>query len=159
MSSACSYTNNYWGIGINNGEGCNSGGKYSSLKEGIIAYSNLLSEYGVGGKYEGAITSRYNERESAGCGIEGHGLPGSLTGMQSMYSWLGNYRYNPGNWGLGGCSYLNVMYGDSYCSTKVTCDNYDNCPQESKTTVCEQNDYTAWQVQTKLQIRYDIFGL
>ncbi len=159
LSSACSYTNNYWGIGIGNGKGCNSGGKYKSLAEGIVAYSQVLSDYNVGGKREQTITNRYNERESAGCNASGHGLPGTLSGMQSLYSWIGNYRFNPGNYGLGGCVYLNIMYGDNYCSTKPTCTDYNNCPAGSETTVCEQNDYTAWQIDKKLQIRYDIFGL
>ena len=86
-------------------------------------------------------------------------MPGTLAGMQSMYSWLGDYRYDPGDWGQGGCAYLNIIYGDEYCTTKPTCKDYNNCPSESKTTVCEQNDYTAWQIKKKMQIRYDIFGL
>jgi len=79
--------------------------------------------------------------------------------MQSIYSSIGTYRYNPGSWGLGGCKYLNIIYGENYCSTVSTCAGSSNCPVESKTTVCEQNDYTAWQVKGKISMRYDIFGL
>ena len=43
LSSACQYTNNYWGLGIPNGQGCNAGGKYSSLSEGIAAYAKTLA--------------------------------------------------------------------------------------------------------------------
>ncbi|MBE6139141.1 MAG: hypothetical protein E7174_01355 [Firmicutes bacterium] len=165
LDPACQYTNNYWGIGIANGKGCNSGGKYSSLSEGIIAYANVLKSYSEFGKHAQTITNRYNERLSAGCDSGGYGLPGTLEGMQSLYSWIGDYRYNPGNWGLGGCEYLNLIYGESYCSSVPACpeevyiDNTDNCPVESKTTVCEQSDYTALQIKDKVQKRYDIFGL
>ena len=79
--------------------------------------------------------------------------------MQSVYSWLGDYRYSPGSWGMGGCKYLNIIYGEGYCSTKSVCTNYSNCPASSATTVCEQNDYTAYQLQEKLEFRNAIFGL
>lgn len=159
LSATCRYTNNYWGIGITNGEGCNGGAKYSSILEGIAGYANLLSTYTETGSKGASIMARYNERLNAGCDSSGHGLPGTVVGMQSIYSWIGNYRYDPGNWGLGGCAYLNVIYGEGYCSSVVSCDNYNSCPVESKTTVCEQNDYTAWQVKSKMQLRYDIFGI
>ena len=79
--------------------------------------------------------------------------------MQSVYSWIGDYRYNPGDSGLGGCYYLNIMYGENYCSTVSSCTSYSSCPSSSATTVCEQNDYTAYQLQEKLEFRNAIFGL
>lgn len=159
LSSACSYTNNYWGIGIANGEGCNAGAKYTSILEGVAGYANLLSTYTEYGSKGQAIMQRYNERSSAGCDSSGHGLPGTVIGMQSIYSWVGNYRYNPGSWGQGGCKYLDIIYGQGYCSRVSTCTDYNSCPESSKTTVCEQNDYTAWQVKGKIKMRYDIFGI
>ena len=54
---------------------------------------------------------------------------------------------------------LNIIYGAGYCGTVSTCPGSSNCSAESATTVCEQNDYTAWQLKKKAQIRYDIFGL
>lgn len=79
--------------------------------------------------------------------------------MQSVYSWLGDYRFNPGDSGKGGCYYLDRIYGSGYCSNVRTCSNYSNCPDNSRTTTCEQNDYTAYQLEGKLKYRYDIFGL
>ena len=106
------------------------------------------------------IVNRYNERENAGCSPSGHGLPGTLEGMQSVYSWVGNYRFNPGSSGLGGCYYLNIIYGQNYCSSVITCNsNTNNCPSESRTTTCEQNDYTAYQLKGKSDLRFEIFGL
>lgn len=159
LSSACQYTNNYWGIGISNGEGCSAGGIYSSIYEGIAAYADLMSSYNETGSMASMITERYNTRSSANCDSSGHGLPGTLEGMQSVYSWVGNYRYNPGTSGRGGCYYLNIIYGKNYCSTKSTCKTYSSCSAASKTTACEQNDYTAWQLEKKHKLRYDIFGL
>lgn len=159
LSAACKYTHNYWGIGITNGKGCNSGAKYSSITDGIAGYAKVLQSYSPTGTFATAITNRYNERSKAGCDPAGHGLPGTLEGMQSIYSWVGDFRYNPGSSGLGGCYYLNIIYGNTYCSSVSTCPGTSNCPSSSATTTCEQNDYTTWQLKTKAQIRYNIFGL
>jgi hypothetical protein len=156
----CGTTKNYWGIGIPNGAKCEDGPTFSNLEEGIIAYANTLANYRVGGARAAAIEDTYNERLAAGCDPAGYGLPGTLEGMQSSYSWIGTYRYNPGDESLGGCYYLNgVMYADNYCSIVPTCTDYSNCSEESKTTTCEQSDYTAWQISGKVRIRFQIFGL
>lgn len=150
---------NYWGIGVSNGS--NETGSFGSLEAGIRAYANTLKAYSnpEDSTYN-MIVNRYNERENAGCSPSGHGLPGTLEGMQSVYSWVGNYRFNPGSSGLGGCYYLNIIYGQNYCSSVVTCNsNTNNCPSESRTTTCEQNDYTAYQLKGKSDLRFEIFGL
>ena len=157
FKKTCGY--NFWGIGIGNGQGCSDGAQYSTLEEGIRGYASTISNYLEGGSSASFITQRYNERENAGCDPSGHGLPGTLAGMQSVYSWIGNHRYNPGNSGKGGCYYLNIIYGSGYCSSVATCTNYDSCSEASKTTVCEQNDYTAWQLKEKVELRNSIFGL
>ncbi len=159
LSSACQYTNNYWGLGTPNGANCHQGSKFRSISEGIAAYAKALSKFTETGSKAPMIKSRYELRASAGCDPSGHGLPGTFVGMQSIYSWIGNYRYNPGSAGLGGCYYLNILYGKNYCSTVPTCVGNSNCAASSKTTTCEQNDYTAWQVEKKFKMRYDIFGL
>lgn len=156
----CGNTGNYWGIGITNGQGCSSGPTYSSMTDGIRGYASTLFEYTEQGSFSSMVTSRYNERHNAGCDDAGHGLPGTLAGMQSVYSWVGDYRYNPGSSGLGGCYMFKYMYNDdNYCNTHPSCTNYDNCSEDTRTTVCEQNDYTAFQIKQKVQYRYDIFGL
>ena len=149
---------NFWGIGVVNGS--NKVGNYGSLENGIVQYAKVINDYSDpnSGNYN-SIINRYNEREESGCKAEGHGMPGTLEGMQSVYSWIGDHRYNPGGDGLGGCVYLNLIYGAGYCSSVPTCYDYNNCPSDSKTTVCEQNDYTAYQLIGKFKIRYDIFGL
>lgn len=159
LSPECQYTNNYWGLGITNGKSCASGQKFSSLAEGIKGYAETLKKYNPGGSLEANITQKYNDRLSAGCDSLGYGLPGTFSGMQSAYSFVGDYRYSPGSAGSGGCYSLAIVYDDkNYCSNKAVCTNTP-CSEESRTTVCEQSDYTAWQVKQKVKMRYDIFGL
>ena len=167
LDSTCAYTNNYWGIGIESEGACNSGGKYDSLLDGVADYARVVNEYNPGGKYSDRIISRYKERSKADCDSAGHGVPGTIEGMQSLYPTF-EYRYNPGDSEIGGCYFLKQVYGAStYCNVKTSCTGYTDdrtedskiCSVESKTTVCEQNDYTAWQLKEKNQIRYEIFGL
>ena len=155
-------------IRIYNGNACNSGGVYSSLSEGIIDFANVISKYNPGGENAEAIKETARVRSEAGCDPAGHGLPGTIEGLQSLYSYIGTYRYDPGDWNTGGCVYLNhYIYSDNYCKTVPTCKNYgtkdgkhwENCPANTKTTVCEQNDYTAYRVKKHAIIRNNIFGL
>lgn len=149
---------NFWGIAVTNGS--NDTGSFGSLENGIVQYAKVINDYNSpNSSHYNEIINRNNAREEAGCKAEGHGMPGTLEGMQSLYSWIGDHRYNPGGNGLGGCVYLNLIYGAGYCSSVPTCYDYNNCPSDSKTTVCEQNDYTAYQLIEKFKIRYDIFGL
>ncbi len=148
----CQDLYNYWGIDISNGQGCYDGPILRSLADGIREYASTLDNYQPGGSNAALIESRNQEREAAGCDPAGHGPPGTLAGMQSVYSWLGDYRYNPGDSGLGGCYYLNVMYGEDYCSRVPS-------GSDVPTTVCEQNDYTKWQIEKKVYLRKAIFGL
>ena len=141
----CGDLYNFWGIAIPNGQSCSAGPQLHSLAEGIREYADTLKEYQPGGSNASLIEERNQAREEAGCDPAGHGPPGTLAGMQSAYSWLGHYRYNPGSSSLGGCYYLNIIYGSNYCDTVPSGDNVP-------TTVCEQNDYTAWQLQEKLEL-------
>lgn len=159
LSPECQYTHNYWGLNISNGKGCASGDVYSSLAEGIKGYAATLKKYNPGGSLDANITGKYNARLAAGCDSLGYGLPGTFSGMQSAYSFLGEYRIYPGSAGSGGCYSLKIVYNDqNYCDNKAVCKSKP-CSDESKTTICEQSDYTAWQVKQKVKMRYDIFGL
>ena len=142
---------------------CNSGGIFSSLAEGIAAYAKTIKGYDSGGNQESLVTNIYNTRSDEGCDFAGHGKPGTIEGMQSaidtQYTGLGEYRYDPGNADIGGCYYRDQIYSQGYCSVKPSCTDYSNCSIATKTTVCEQNDYTAWRLKKQYSIRYDIFGL
>jgi len=156
--TTCGY--NFWKIGIPKGAECDLELQPNTMEEGIIKYATVIHSYLQDGSHADTITARYNERRNAGCDPSGHGLPGTLAGMQSVYSELGNYRYNPGDEQMGGCEYLNIIYGSDYCSNKATCPSpYSGCSDESKTTICEQNDYTIFQLKEKIELRQEIFGL
>lgn len=161
--------NNYWGYGCPNSGGCDSS---SGFEEALSKFASTFIVYRTG-SHANAINAMAQEREAIGCNPLGYGTPDSLSGWQSRYSGVGKFRYNPGDNSLGGCNYLNgTLYESDYCSKYTTCDkgvgyyrdsngivHSDNCPAESRTTVLEQCDYTAWQVQKKVNARFAIYGL
>ena len=160
---------NYWGYGCPNSGGCDSS---AGFEIALSKFASTFAEYRTG-SHANAINAMAQEREAIGCNPLGYGPPDSLSGWQSRYSSIGAFRYNPGDNGLGGCNYLDgVVYESGYCSNHPTCDknvgyyrdangkvHSDNCPAESRTTVLEQCDYTAWQVQKKADLRLEIYGL
>lgn len=152
---------NYWGISVENG--AQTGGSYSSLADGIRAYANTLKEYQPGGRYAAAITQKYEERKESGCDPLGYGLPGTLSGMQSMYSHLGKHEY--GSSGAGGYYYMDPARAGVTKIYKTheefveKCLNVDGEHAEgTQTTPWEQGQYTAWQLEEKIEVWNDIFG-
>lgn len=152
---------NYWGIGVANGS--SSGASYSSLGDGIKGYSDTLKEYREGGKYEATITARYEERKNSGCDAEGYGMPGTLSGMQSIYSDLGKHEY--GSSGSGGYYYMDPARAgvtkiySTHEEFENKCLNVDG--EHAEGTQCtnyERGQYTAWQVEEKINTWNDIFG-
>lgn len=152
---------NYWGIGVYNGS--STGASYSSLEDGIAGYANTLAEYNYGGDYEAEIISRYEERKAAGCDPDGYGMPGTFSGMQSVYSDLGKHEY--GSSGDGGYYYMDPARAGV---TKIystheefvsKCYNVDGEHAEgTKCTNYERGQYTAWQVEKKIDAWNNIFG-
>ena len=123
------------------------GFSYTSFDEGVLAFVNLVSKYAT------------------------------IRDMMSTYAYIGKYWYNAGNWGLGGCQYIDYIkdyYPNSsrYEEVKKICDK-NNCPWEivdkkaivtdySKcklTNEMDQNAYAGWQVQKMLNTRKKIFNL
>lgn len=149
---------NFWGLKIPNGSGCDAH-VIPSLEQGIKELADLYDDYSDG-YYADKIMERYNERVEAGCDEGGYGLPGTFLGMLSIYSWIGDYRANPGSAGSGGCYYLKIIYGEDYslCSSSNTCASVHGGEGCSRTTVCEQSDYTKYGSQVTLNIWNNIFG-
>ena len=152
---------NYWGIGVKNGQ--KKGYNYSSLSNGIAAYANLIHQYESGSK-AALIMERYNQRKAAGCDPLGYGLPGTLSGMQSIYSSLGRHVY--GSAGTGGYYYMDPARAgvtDIYSTHDeflIKCKDSGD-PEHAEgtmTTAWEQGQYTAWQVKQKLKYWDEIFG-
>lgn len=168
--STCDGLYNFWGVDIQNGEGCSDGAQYKSMSEGIKGFAKLMNSYNNPDSSEYIqIMAKYKERSKAKCESGGYGTPDTLEGWQSLYSHLGDYWINPGDPGAGGCYYLehfvsigymdgkyNQAYYDKKCpSSTYNCANNDsNC---IKTTICEQSDYTRWQVEKKIDVRKEIF--
>lgn len=152
---------NYWGIGVANGKKDGSG--YNSLKDGIIGYASVIKQCCDGGKNANAILTRYEERKNAGCDSTGYGLPGTLAGMQSVYSWLG--KHEQGSSSVGGYYYMDP---DRAGVTKIYSTHeeflnkcYNAGGEHSAGTICtpyETGQYTAWQVEKKLDVWNEIFG-
>lgn len=166
----CDGIYNFWGINIPNGKGCSAGPKYANMTEGIKGYAELINDYArSGSEYHSKINTRYQERLKAKCAVGGYGTPDTLEGIQSIYSYLGDYWINPGSGGIGGCYYLKAFIDEDFMPEKYTTSYYNNkCPSRTygcsdekciKTNVCERSDYTKWQVQSKVELRKTIFKI
>jgi len=160
----CGTSNNYWGIGIYNGQGCASGAQYASLLDGIKGYAGVLEAYQPGGSYADTITDEYYKRLEAGADPAGIGLPGTFAGMQMVYAYLGKHEY--GSSGAGGYYFMDPARAGvtAIYSTHEEfvnkCLNVDGEHAEgAPVTAWEQSRYVIWIMQQKNKFRYDIFGL
>lgn len=125
---------NYWGINCTNTGGGKDCESFDTFMDGVDRFIEIVSQYD------------------------------SLNTMMATYSYIGDYWYNPGDAGVGGCYYKDLIYGDNIparvqtaCEKDCDVDNTTNCV---KTTEQEQNDYRDWQVKTNMaSIRKRIFGL
>ena len=152
---------NYWGIAVYNGSSSGSG--FSSFEEAIAGYASVVKSYETDGSYSSRISAIAEERASAGCNPLGYGQPGTLSGMQSLYSYLGKHEY--GSAGAGGYYYMDPDRAGVtaiYATHQEFLDKCYNAGGEhapgTETTVWEQGQYTAWQVQSKIDVWNDIFG-
>ncbi len=127
--------NNYWGMGCTNTGGYDACISYSSLSSGVAGFLNYISKYS------------------------------SLNDLMSKYAYLGDYWYNPGSWGTGGCVYASAIYGSNIpdrvrdaCSSGKTCTTSgggDCVP----TTDEDKQAYLTYQSRTMVDARERIFGL
>lgn len=79
---------NYWGIAVSNGS--QTGSSFSSLKDGIKGYAEVIKSFQSGWKFD-SINKIAAERKSAGVDSTGYGSPDTLSGIQILYSNLGNH--------------------------------------------------------------------
>ena len=152
---------NYWGIGVENGSSI--GKSFSSLEDGIKGYAEVIKSYQTGWKAT-EIKKRAKEREAAGCDPTGYGQPDTLSGMQSIYSSLGNHV--EGSSGTGGYYIMDPARAGITKIYKTHAEFLAKCKNSGKAehaygttaTVWEQGQYTAWQVEQKLSVWKAIFG-
>jgi len=131
-------TNNYWGIGCFNGRKARECTSYSSLDDAILDFINIAKRY----------SSVYN--------------------LMDDYSYIGDFWYNPGNGGSGGCYYYPHMKNylsesrknevERICSGKK-CDDGSNKSNCVKTTEEDQKAYTKYQNSEMLTQRNHAFKI
>ena len=152
---------NYWGIGVANGS--NSGGSYSSFEEGIRGYAQTILSFQTGWKAE-KINQLATIRQAAGVDPLGYGSSDTLSGMQSIYSSLGSHI--EGSSGAGGYYYMDPDRAGVTKIYNTHSDFLSKCKDSglsehsygSSVTDWENGQYTAWQVEKKLETWNDIFG-
>lgn len=154
---------NYWGISVHNGS--SSGSSFSSFEEGIRGYASVIQECMPGGRNEALILSRYEERKDSGCDPNGYGQPGTFSGMQSAYSWLGKHGQAYSGPSDGGYYYMDPSVAGVTKIYSTHEEFVQKClnggPEHAAgtdTTPYEQGQYTAWQVEKKIEVWNDIFG-
>lgn len=152
---------NYWGIGVANES--DSGSSYSSLKEGIEGYAQVIRSYQTGWKKD-SINDKAIKRAAVGVDPLGYGTPETFSGMQSLYSSLG--RHITGNSSDGGYYYMDPDVANvtkiysTHADFLTKCKN-SGLPEHAygtNTTEWENGQYTAWQVEQKLTTWNKIFG-
>lgn len=126
-------SNNYWGLACPNG--ATSCGSYSSFMEGAKKLIESASNYS-------SLMDWFDV---------GH------------YSWIGDYWYNPGDWGLGGCAYASYIYPDNMPDrVKNACASGNECSGSScvPTQPEDQTAYAKWLIADKMaKPRETIFKL
>ena len=151
---------NYWGIAVYNGS--STGSSFSSLADGIAGYASVVKSYETGWKAE-EIKARATAREAAGCDPLGYGQPGTLSGMQSIYSSVG--KHVTGSSGAGGYYYMDPARAGItaiYATHEEFVQKCQNGGPEhaygTEATTWEQGQYTAFQVKQKIEVWNSIFG-
>lgn len=131
-------SHNYWGISCYNGAGISACAKYSSLEAGIAGFAKVVSSYQM------------------------------ASDMMSKYAYIGQYWFNPGSSGLGGCYYFPYIREFMSASRQGIVEGACGGPSCSNggggsctpTTAEDQQAYATWQVNRNMApLRYNIFGL
>lgn len=152
---------NYWGIAVYNGE--ETGNSYSSLKEGIEGYAQVIASYRTGWK-KNVIEDKAKKRAAAGADPLGYGTPDSFSGMQSLYSSLG--KHVTGSDDEGGYYYMDPAVANVTKIYATHAEFLKKCKDSglaehaygTDVTDWEDGQYTAWQVEQKLASWNQIFG-
>ena len=148
-------TGNFWGYKTPNGSSLASVGDWSTT---LRKFAESIKSYNDPSTWQyKEIMQRYNERkavtENGGVPKEGYGTPDTVSGIMSLYSWIGD-KHIYGSPGSGGRYYLDPSRAgvDIYKSQEEyerLCANVH--PDGSPTTVWEQGSYTAWQVRQMIK--------
>lgn len=125
--------NNYWGIGCTNTGGYKACTTYGSLAEGVAGFMKIVSKYAT------------------------------LADLAGKYAYLGDYWYNPGGSGVGGCYYAPYIFKDTGIPERVqqACASGNTCSGSDcvATTEEDRHAYNVYQSQVMVKARKTIFGL
>lgn len=157
--------NNFYGTGTPNGSDSPS---RTSLMADTEIYCNAILEFQdpSSWKYQ-AIIDNYEARkactDNGGVDPNGYGMPDTIQGMQSLYSDLGKHVY--GSDDEGGYYYMDPARANV---TKIystheefvrKCESVGGVHAAgTNVTVWENGQYTAWQVEKKIEIAKAIWG-
>ncbi len=154
---------NYWGYKVSNG------GAYTyyddvfkcveEMCDTIVDYQNPTSSmYNM-------IMERYEDRknctDNGGCNPNGYGLPNTLQGVQSLYSWLGTTHVD-GDTSIGGYYFLDPDICGAPVVYKTHEEFVEKCKNKhaygSPTTVWEQNEHAAYNCEKIIEYSRQAFG-
>lgn len=126
-------THNYFGINCTNTGNGRDCRSYSSFDDGILGMVSVLQGYS------------------------------SFLALCQRYAYLGDYWYNPGSSGQGGCYYAEYIYPnglDSYVSEACGV-SHNGCSGSSCVATREEdrNAYALYQGKNMTELRYKIFGI
>lgn len=154
---------NYWGLDTPNGSALSN----KSFEGGIAGLADRVKRYGdPSNSHYKAIVEESTKRQVAGCNPNGYGEPTTLRGFLLRYSDLiGNYNngyHTEGGQGSGGAHYLKIIYGAEY---DAKCGYHSDGrvgagghTANTKITIQERADYTAWLYENQLTYWDEIFG-
>lgn len=127
--------NNYWGLRCYNGKSLSTCASYNSFEDGVLAFINNVSSYN------------------------------SLSSLMQKYAYIGDYWYNPGDAGNGGCYFYPYLekYLSSSRSNEVAqaCNSSKACSGSSclETNEEDQLAYSKYQVELMASLRNTIFNI
>lgn len=126
---------NYWGIGCYNNQPLSKCISYDSFDDGVLGFINNISQYD------------------------------SLSSMMKKYAYIGDYWYNPGNAGSGGCYFYpyikKYMSASRASEIEPYCEKGKTCSGEEclKTNDEDQLAYSMYQVEIMASRRNSIFNI
>lgn len=157
--------NNFYGTATPNGA---SSPSRSSLMADTEIYCDAILEFQDPLCLKYGLIMQYNEERMActdngGVDPNGYGTPDTIQGMQSLYSDLGKHEY--GSAGLGGYYYMDPARAGVtkiYATHEEFVTKCQNVGGEhaagTNVTIWENGQYTAWQVEKKVEIARAIWG-
>ena len=163
------YSNNgnFWGLGTPN---TSSLATYGTWAVTLEAYCDTIISYQDPATWQyQRITEIYNERvtctDNGGIDPNGFGLPDTIQGIQSLYSNLGKHGDEYSGPGMGGYYYMDPAIAGVtkiYATHEEFLNKCRNKGGEhasgTDVTIWENGQYTAWQVEKKINVAKEAFG-